>query len=107
MVGTRRDGDALLVTAEVERVERAGRDTRIAREPFVKRVSEQDQRSLPVARFLALGADGRVLRAGQATAAEPGTFRIEPGPGTRRVVLALLLDDVTALAPAQVIPWTP
>ena len=37
-----------MVKAEIERIDRFGRDYQIVREPFVKRVVEQDTRTLPV-----------------------------------------------------------
>ena len=59
MTGSEKRPDELVVKAEVERIDRFGRDSQIVREPFVKRVLEQDKRTLPVARYVVVGPDQR------------------------------------------------
>jgi hypothetical protein len=103
-------GDRLVLRGDVERVERFGREHRIVREPFVKRALEQDRRALPVARFVAVGPDGRVAQAGTVAAADPGDFIIDLGgldrPGAHVVLAALTVEDNRTGLPVRIIPWT-
>jgi hypothetical protein len=103
-------GDTLVLRGDIERVERFGREHRIVREPFVKRVVEQDRRTLPVAHYVALGPDGAVAAAGTAAATEPGDFPIDLSPLTRpgryTVLVALTVDDNRTNLPVKAVPWT-
>src|SRR5262249_44392922 len=80
VTGTEARGDELVLKAEVERVDRFGREYRIVREPFVKHVFEQDRRSLPVGHYVAIGPDAAVAAAGAVEASDPGEFRIDLRP---------------------------
>lgn len=103
-------GSRLDLQAEVEKVERFGRELRVVTEPFVKRVSEQDRRSLPVGHYVVVEPDGTIVAAGTAPAADPGTFRIElpetGKPGTHTILVGLSLDGNLVNLPVKVIPWT-
>jgi hypothetical protein len=103
-------GDTLVLRGDIERIERFGREHRIVREPFVRRVVEQDRRSLPVAHYVAVGPDGGVAAAGIAAAADPGDFSIDLQPLTRpgryTLLVALTVDDHRTNLPVKAIPWT-
>jgi hypothetical protein len=103
-------GDTLVVRGDLERVERFGREQRIVREPFVKRVVEQDRRSLPVAHYVAVGPDGEVAATGAVPAVEPGDFPVDLRPLTARgrhvLLVALMVDDNRTHLPVKAIPWT-
>jgi hypothetical protein len=103
-------GDALVLRAELERIERFGRELRIVREPFAKRVVEQDRRSLPVGHYVAVGPDGEVAAAGTVPAREPGDFAIDLAalarPGRYLLLVALTVDDNRTGLPVKVVPWT-
>jgi hypothetical protein len=100
----------LVVKADVERIERFGRESQVVREPFVKRVVEQDKRPLPIARYVVIGPDRAVSAAGSAEASEPGDFRIDLRALTRTgdyvVLVALTVDDNRTELPVKAIPWT-
>jgi hypothetical protein len=108
---TERRGDRLEISAEVERVERFARDYKIVTEPFSKKASEQDKRSLPLCRYVIVGPDGTVVKAGTVNATDTGTFGIPlrgtltPGPHT--ILVALDLDGNHVNQPVRVVPWTP
>lgn len=106
-----RRGDQLEIHAEVEKVERFGRESRVVKEPFSKKASEQDKRSLPVCRFVMIGPDGTVVRAGTVKPTEASTFsipskeKLKPGPHT--ILFALDLDGNHVNPHVMVVPWTP
>ncbi|MBI4636218.1 MAG: hypothetical protein HY727_07690 [Candidatus Rokubacteria bacterium] len=86
--------DRLEVSAEVERVERFGREYRIVTEPLTRKPSEQDRASAPVCRYLILGPDGTVVAAGTAPPGAAGVFTISLKglhAGQHTIVLALAL----------------
>ena len=99
-----------MLKAEVERVDRFGRDYQIVREPFVKRVVEQDRRSLPVGHYVAVGPDGAVAATGTVEASDPGDYRVDlraiVRPGQYVVLVALTVDDNRTNLPVKVLPWT-
>jgi hypothetical protein len=103
-------GEHVEVEAEIERVERFGRDHRVVREPFVKRAVERDKRSLPICHYAVIGPDGRVAAAGSVEAAEPGVFRVPLPPsgaaGDHAVLLALTIDDSRTHLPIRKLTWT-
>lgn len=103
-------GDVLVLRGDVERVERFGRESRIVREPFVKRALELDRRSLPVARYVAVGPDGRIAAAGTVEAVDPGDFPVDLSgldrPGRYTILVALTVDDARTDLAVRVIPWT-
>ena len=110
VTGTETRGDALVLKADIERVDRFGREYRIVREPFVKREVEQDRRSLPVCHYVAIGPDATVAAAGAVEAGDPGEFRVDlralDRPGKYVILLALTVDDNRTELPVKAIPWT-
>ncbi len=110
VTGAEKRPDELVVKAEVERIDRFGRDSQIVREPFVKRVLEQDKRTLPVARYVVVGPDRAVSAAGTTEASDPGDFRIDlralSRAGDYVVLVALTVDDNRTDLPVKAIPWT-
>jgi hypothetical protein len=110
VTGSEARGSELVLKAEIERVDRFGREYRIVREPFVKRVVEQDRRSLPLGHYVAIGPDAAVAAAGAVEASDPGEFRIDlralDRPGSYVILVALTLDDNRTELPVKAIPWT-
>ncbi|MBI4562598.1 MAG: hypothetical protein HY724_11200 [Candidatus Rokubacteria bacterium] len=108
---TERRGDELEIQAEVERVERFGREYRIVTEPFSKKASEQDKRSLPTCRFVVVGPDGAIVKAGTVKPTDASTFGIpltgtlKPGPHT--ILFALDLDGNHVNQRVKAVSWTP
>ncbi len=102
--------DELVLKAEVERLDRFGREYQIVREPFVKRVLEQDRRSLPVGHYVVVGPDGAVAAAGTVEASDPGDYRVDlravDRPGHYVALVALTVDDNRTNLPVKVVPWT-
>jgi hypothetical protein len=102
--------EELLLKAEVERLDRFGREYQVVREPFVKRVVEQDRRSLPVGHYVVVGPDGAVAAAGTVEASDPGDYRVDlravDGPGRYVTLVALTVDDNRTNLPVKLVPWT-
>ncbi len=100
----------LVLKAEVERLDRFGREYQIVREPFVKRVLEQDRRSLPVGHYVVVGPDGAVAAAGTVEASDPGEYHVDlravDRPGQYVALVALTVDDNRTNLPVKVVPWT-
>jgi hypothetical protein len=111
VTSTARRGDRLEVGADVEKVERYGREMKIVREPFSKKASESDKRSLPLCHYLVIGPDRTVVKAGTVAPSDPGVFIVEPvppdaRPGPYTVLIALSLDGNHVDPPVTTIPWT-
>lgn len=104
-------GDRLEISAEVEKVERFGREYKIVTEPFSKRASEQDKRSLPGCRYVIVSPDGTVANAGTVPPTGAGTFVIplkeKRTPGPHTILVALDLDGNHVKQLIKVVPWTP
>lgn len=86
----------LQIRAEVELVEKYARSYRIVREPLADGMLTGSPKVRPVCRYLVVGADGQVLRAGDAAYAGNGTFAADlmtgiSGPAT--VVASIYVDD--------------
>jgi len=97
------------VHAEVEKVERFGREYRIVTEPFSKKTLERDKRSLPVCRYVVVGPASTVLKAGTVEATDAGTFSIplaELAPGRHTIMVTLSLDGAEVNPRVKVISWT-
>lgn len=102
-------GARLEVQAEVEKVERFGREYRIVTEPFSKKTLERDKRSLPVCRYVVVGSTGTVLTAGTLEATDADIFSIplaELAPGRHTIMVALSVDGNEVNPRVKVIPWT-
>ena len=104
------------VHTEIEWLERLGRDVRIVRGSFAKRLAERLTTAgpppAPVCRYLLVGADGAVAAAGSARADATGTCRLEfarsgrpASGGSDRLVLAVVLEENVAIAPVKIVPW--
>jgi hypothetical protein len=100
----------LVLKAEVERMDRFGRDYQIVREPFVKRTLEQDRRTLPVAHYVVVGPDRAVAAAGTVEASDPGDYRVDlralDRPGDYVILVALTVDDNRTNLAVKAVPWT-
>lgn len=102
-------GAQLEVHAEVEKVERFGREYRIVTEPFSKKAVERDKRSLPVCRYVVVGPQGTVAKAGTAEATDAGIFSAPLSglkPGRHTIVVALSVDGNEVNPRVKVIRWT-
>ncbi|HEX9417561.1 MAG TPA: hypothetical protein VGA81_00795, partial [Methylomirabilota bacterium] len=90
-------GDRLEVQADVERAERFLRSYRLLREPMGTVGAEGDRPDMPVCRFVALGPDGEVVRAGASRDVQAGRLIVPlqglPKPGPYSVLLALYVGD--------------
>jgi hypothetical protein len=90
-------GDRLEVQADVERVEHFLRSYRLLREPMGTVGAEGDRADIPVCRFVALGPDGEVVRAGASRDVQAGRLIVPlqglPKPGPYSVLLALYVGD--------------
>jgi hypothetical protein len=90
-------GDRLEVQADVERAERFLRSSRLLREPMGTVGAEGDRADIPVCRFVALGPDGEVARAGASRDVQGGRLIVPlqglPKPGPYSVLLALYVGD--------------
>jgi hypothetical protein len=110
VTGVEARSDELVLKAEVERLDRFGREYQIVREPFVKRALEQDRRSLPVGHYVVVGPDGAVAAAGTVEASDPGDYRVDlralDRPGQYVALVALAIDDNRTNLPVKVVPWT-
>jgi hypothetical protein len=103
------------VYSEIEWIEQLGRDVRIVRGSFAKRLAEQlaTGGSPPAAdcRYLLAGPDGAVIAAGAVRAQAAGTCRLElarPEGRSRsggRLVIAVVLGESVANAPIKIVPW--
>lgn len=100
-------GGRLEVTADVERVFRFQRSYEIVREPFTAAGgADQARADTLVCRYVALGADGRVVALGER---EPtgDRFTVDlPGGGPGTVLVALVLNGNTVDPDVRVVPWT-
>jgi hypothetical protein len=72
-----RDGERLLVSADIEVVEKFQRSHRLVRTPIKSIPATLLQRAAPKCRWIVTGGDGRVALAGTATPGPDGRFRID------------------------------
>jgi hypothetical protein len=100
----------LVAKADVERIDRFGREYQVVREPFVKRALQRDRRSLPVGHYVVVGPDRAVAAAGTVEASDPGDYRVDlrglDRPGGYTILVALAVDDNRTNLPVKVVPWT-
>lgn len=94
----RRD-HSVSISAEVERVDRAGRSFEIVREPLAQRPSASWKKDVILCRYLVIGADGRVVLTGLGRRQEDSTFAIDLkdklAPGVYSIVTALYVNGNT------------
>lgn len=106
VAATRADGTHLEVRVEAERLERAGRDVRVVREPFDPRRFAQDRRPLPVLRYVAVAPDGTVAAVGTVAPEPSGLFRVPlAGLADHTVLLTVTAGDSLAAGPVATVPW--
>jgi len=104
-------GDRLEVQADVERAERFLRSYRLLREPMGTVGADGDKADVPVCRFVALGPDGEVARAGASREVQSGRLVVplkglaKPGPYT--VLLALYVADNTVNPQITTVSYRP
>jgi hypothetical protein len=104
-------GDRLEVQADVERAERFLRSYRLLREPLGSVGAQGDTADIPVCRFVALGPDGEVARAGASRDVQGGRIVVplkglaKPGPYT--VLLALYVADNTVNPQITTVSYRP
>jgi hypothetical protein len=104
-------GDRLEVQAEVERAERFLRSYRLLREPMGSVGADGDKADIPVCRFVALGPDGEVARAGASREMQAGRLVVPlaglPKPGPYTVLLALYVSDNTVNPQITTVSYRP
>jgi hypothetical protein len=104
-------GDRLEVQAEVERAERFLRSYRLLREPMGTVGADGDKADIPVCRFVALGPDGEVARAGASREVQAGRLVVPlaglPKPGPYTVLLALYVSDNTVNPQITTVSYRP
>jgi hypothetical protein len=91
-----RNGERLMLQADVERVEKAGRSYKIVREPFRPQQPGEKSREPLTAHWLLVGAAHEVVAAGTSRVVQDGRLVVEPSPrprpGVYRLMLALSVD---------------
>jgi hypothetical protein len=106
-------GHGARVYTETEWLERLGRETRVVRGSFAKRLAEQLTGAgafpVPVCHYLLITPDGAVAAAGSVRASDTGACRLEfrragARPGSRLMVAAVLEDNAVG-APVKIVPW--
>jgi hypothetical protein len=111
-----RRGSGAEVHTESEWIERFGREVQVVRGSFAKKLAEKLATGgppPPVCRYMLVGANGAVAKAGAVPAAGTGVCRIElarapgekPAPGAYRLVVASTVEHSVANAPVKVVPW--
>jgi len=111
-----RRGQRAEVRTETEWLERLGRDVRVVRGSFAKRLAERlavaGDPPVPVCHYLLIGSDGAVAAAGAVRADSSGVCRVEfarpagrAAAGGRRLVVAPVLEDNEAHASISNVPW--
>lgn len=109
-------GDGAEAQVETELLERLGREVRIVRGSFAKKLAERvtgaAARPLPDCHYLLVGEDGAVAAAGTVRSDAGGTCRIDlarakrtSGAGRARLMVAAVLDGNMANAPVKIVPW--
>ncbi|MBI2754204.1 MAG: hypothetical protein HYX46_11980 [Betaproteobacteria bacterium] len=111
-----RRGQGAEVQTETEWLERLGRDVRVVRGSFAKRLAERlvgvGEPPVPVCHYLLIGPDGAVTAAGAVRADGTGACRLEfprpggrPPPGGHRLVVAAVLEDNAAHTSIRIVQW--
>ena len=100
--------DRIEIEAQAERVERFGREHRLITEPVGSPAVQKDRGAVVICRYVIVGADGVVVRAGETDAAPSGLFVIGreglPKGATALVAIAVNGAQVTADARALALP---
>ena len=114
-IETRKDGAD--VHTESEWLQRLGRDVRIMRGSFAKRLGERLLGAaavpMPACHYLLVAPDGSIASAGAANADGAGTCHLEfsrtgaqPEAPGYQLVVAAVLEDNRVNAPIRIVPWT-
>jgi hypothetical protein len=85
----------LEVRGEAQRVERFAREHRIVTEPVGSPATQRDRGATVVCRYVVLGADGRVVKAGSVEPGATGLFVVSREglpPGPHVVILAIVVN---------------
>jgi hypothetical protein len=94
VVRAERRGERLLIAAEVERATKVERSTRVSREAFRPPPAGEQPRDTLVARWTAVGTDGKVAAVGASSRLEDGRVVIDLTnklrPGAYRILVALV-----------------
>ena len=111
-----RRGYGVEVDVETEWLERLGREVRVVRGSFAKKLTEQLMGAgappAPECRYMLVGPDGAVAAAGAVSAGGTSACRIElrqpagrTGSGGYRLVIAPVLEGNAANAPIRIVQW--
>ena len=107
VTGVERQGDRLVLQADVERVERAARSYKIVRETFRREGEKRD--GAPAAHYTVVGADGEVAAAGVSDELDGSRVVVDLQgrlrPGDYRVIVALAVDGNLVDPEPKVIPY--
>jgi hypothetical protein len=109
-------GDGAEVQTESEWLERLGRDVRIVRGSFAKRLAERLFSTaavpMPACHYLLVAPDGTIASAGTANADGTGICHLEfartagrPKSSGYQLVVTAVLEDNRANAPIRIVPW--
>jgi hypothetical protein len=97
VAGISRMGDRLEIQADVERIIKFGRDFKIVRERLGSNSSGAIDVVTPLCRYVAVGADGQVVRVSTAESRNDGTFAIDVrkalGAGPYTLMVAVYLNE--------------
>jgi hypothetical protein len=94
--------DRLEVHAEAQRVERFAREYRIVTEPVGSPATQKDRGAIAVCRYVIVGPDGAVVKAGTVPAGANGVFVLgrdglpRAGPHTALLAVSVNGNDVNA-----------
>ena len=97
--------DRIEIQAEAERVERFGREHRLVREPVGSPSVQKDRGAVAVCRYVIVGPDGAVVRAGATGATSSGLFvigREGVSPGST-ALLQIAVDGTQATAATRTV----
>ena len=97
--------DRIEIQAEAERVERFGREHRLVREPVGSPSVQKDRGAVAVCRYVIVGPDGAVVRAGATGATSSGLFVIgrEGVPPGSTALLLIAVDGTEATAATRAV----
>jgi hypothetical protein len=105
-----RQGNRLVLTAEVERVAKVQRTLRVTREPLERAASGEKSQDVPVCHYVVVGADGEVVSAGTSQQLDAGRLVVDLGdglkPGSYRVLLALAVNGNIIKPEVKMVPYT-
>lgn len=90
--------DGARVDLETERLQREARDVRVVRGP-------PEKGRVPVCRYLLVTGQGAVAATGEVRAAADGRCELRLKAGVGRLLVAGVLDDSSANAPINIVPW--